>query len=86
MGLAHQHGTEFDLGFGHDLGLVEIALGPGRDNIGHIDRVAHPAQQVVGAAERNEALGMLGGAENMRGIVDADQVVGRRMKHQQRLA
>ena len=29
---------------------------------------------------------MLGGGEDVRGIVDADQVVGRRMEHQQRLA
>ncbi len=41
---------------------------------------------MVGAGERDEALGMLGRAENMRGVVDADGVVGRRVEHQQRLA
>ena len=86
MGLAHQHQAGLDLGLGHDLRPVEIAVGPGGDDVGHIDRVVLPAQQMVGAGERDEALGMPGGDENVRGIVDADQIVGRRMEHQQRLA
>ena len=86
MRFAHQHQAGLDLGFGHDLRLVEIALGPGGDHVGHIDGIARLAQQMIGAGERDEALRMLGGGEDVRGVVDADQIVGRRMEHQQRLA
>ena len=40
---------------------------------------------MIGAGERDEAFRMLRGEENVAGIVDADRVVGRRMKYQQRL-
>ena len=43
-------------------------------------------EQVIGTGERDEALRMLGGREDVRGVVDADGVVGRRMEDQQRLA
>ncbi len=86
MRLAHQHEAGLNLGFGHDLGLLEIAIGPGGDHIGHIDGVTFLAQEMIGAGERDKAFRMLGGGEDVRGILDADQVVGRRMKHQQRFA
>ena len=40
---------------------------------------------MIGAGERDKALGMLGGDEDLGGVVDADGVVGRRMHDQQRL-
>ena len=64
---------------------VEIALGPGRDDARHIGGVARAADEVIGAGERDETFGMLCREKNLAGIVDADRVVGRRMKHQQRL-
>ena len=41
---------------------------------------------MIGTGERDEALGMLGRREDMRGVLDADGLVGRRMEDQQRLA
>jgi hypothetical protein len=64
---------------------VEVALGPGRDHVGHIGGIAAAAEQVIGAGERDEALGMPGGREDAARIVDADDVVGGRMEDQQRL-
>ena len=64
---------------------IEIALGPSSDDMRHIDRIARAAEQMVGAGERDEALGMFRRGENVARIVDADQIVGRRMKDQQRL-
>ena len=40
---------------------------------------------MIRARQRHKALGMLGRDENVRGIVDPDRVVGRRMHDQQRL-
>ncbi len=84
--LAHQHQAGLDLGFGHDLRPVEIAFGPGGDHVRHINGVAFLAQQMIGAGERDEAFRMLGRGEDVRSVLDADQIVGRRMEHQQRLA
>jgi hypothetical protein len=84
--LAHQYGADFGLGFGHALSLVEIARGPGGDHVRHIDGVALLAQQMIGAGKRDEAFRTLGGGEDMRGILDANDVVGGRVKDQQRLA
>ena len=53
--------------------------------MGDIAGVARQAQEMIGAGQRNEAFGMFGGQEDLAGIVDADGVVGRRMKHQERL-
>ena len=84
---AHQHQAFLDLRLGHDLRLVEIAVGPGGDDVGHIDGVARFLLSRWSApASETKLFGMLGGDENVRGIVDADQIVGRRMEHQQRLA
>ena len=66
-------------------GEIDIALRPGGDDVGDIGRVALAGEQMIGARQRHKALGMLGRDEDMRGIVDADGVVGRRMHDQQRL-
>ena len=41
-------------------------------------------QQVVGIVERNEALGVLRRTKDARGVVDADDLVERRMEDEQR--
>ena len=64
---------------------IEIARGPGGDDVGDIGRVAPVAQQMIGAGERHKTLGMLGRDEDAGGVVDADGIVGRRVQHQQRL-
>ena len=64
---------------------IEIAIGPGRDDARHVDGVACAADEMVGAGERNETFRMFCREKDLAGIVDADGVVGRRMKHQQRL-
>ncbi len=51
-----------------------------------IGGIARPPQQVIGAGERNEAFRMLGRGENAAGIVDADGLVGWRVKDEQCLA
>ena len=45
-----------------------------------------PVDEVIGAGERNEALGMLRRQEDMTGVLDPDRIVGRRMEDKQRLA
>ncbi len=40
---------------------------------------------MIGVRQRHETLGMLGGEEDIGGVVDADGVVGRRVHDQQRL-
>ena len=69
-----------------ELRHVEIALGPGVNDVGDVGRVAAAAQQVIGAGERDEAFGMLGRGEDAARIVDADDLVGRRVEDQQCLA
>ncbi len=64
---------------------IEVAVGPGRQHVGDIDRIAALAEQVVGAGERDEALGMLCRQEDLRRVLNPDQLVGRRMEDQQRL-
>ena len=45
-----------------------------------------PVDEVIGAGERNEALGMLRRQEDMTGVLNPDRIVGRRMEDKQRLA
>ena len=63
----------------------DIAFGPGGDDVGDIGGIALVAEQMIGAGQRHETLGMLGGDEDIGGVVDPDGVVGRRMHDQQRL-
>ena len=68
------------------LGQIKIALRPGRNDFGHIARVARTAEQMIGARKGHEAFRMLGRLEDAAGILDADPIVGRRMENQQRPA
>ena len=43
---------------------IDIALGPGGDDVGDIGGVALAAQQMIGARQRDKALGMLGRDED----------------------
>jgi hypothetical protein len=82
-------------GFGdHDLALVvgigegrlrlgEIAAGPARENLGRVLRIPAPCEQVVSVVERHEALGVPRSQEDVRGVADADDVVARRVEHEQ---
>src|SRR5262245_8754076 len=81
---AHQYEAGFNFGLGHRFRLIEVALSPCCDHIRYIDGVASPAEQVIRASERDEALRMLCSGKDMRGILDPDETIGRRMKHQQR--
>ena len=85
-GFAHKHSTNFDLRVAALRRRLEIALGPGGDHVRHIDCIALLAQQMIGAGQRHETLGMLGGQEYPRRIVDAHGIVSRRMEYQKRLA
>jgi len=44
-------------------GHVEIALGPGRDDVRDVGGIAAPAQGMVGASERDKALGCFAAAK-----------------------
>ena len=81
-GFTHKNDTNFDLFIAALCRLFKIALGPGRDHIGHIDRIVFPAQQMIGAGERHKAFGVLCSDENTRGILDTDDVVCGRVEHQ----
>ena len=65
---------------------VHVAGRPRGDDLGHVHRVRAAAQQVVGVIEGEEALGVLGRRENMRGVVDADRLVPGPVEDEQRLA
>ena len=56
---------------------IEIALGQGGDDVGYIGSIAAAAEQMIGAGERDETFGMLGGGEDATCVVDTDEVVGR---------
>ncbi len=85
--LAHHHLARLfrQARYGRDGDRIEIAPGPGGDDIGDIDRVMLLREQMIGAGQQDEALGMFGSDENLRGVVDAHGVVGGRMHDQQRL-
>ena len=61
----------------------QIPLRPGRQDRGHVSRVCSICQQVVGAVDGHEALRVVGGFEDARGVLDADQIVVRRVHHEQ---
>ena len=63
---------------------VQIALGPGGDQARDVGRIAVPIDEMIGASERNEALGMLRRQEDVTGILDPDRIVGGRMENKQR--
>jgi hypothetical protein len=67
-------------------GRREIATCPSGDDIRRIGGITGIAQQVVGGIEGDETLGMFGGHEERRRVVDADDLVARGMQHQKRLA
>src|SRR5262245_17498383 len=83
-GLAHDHVSvrRCRLWFGQ----IEIALGPGRNDLGHVARIARTAEQMIGARKRHEAFRMPGRLEDTAGILDPDPIIGRRVEDQQRLA
>ena len=58
-------------------GRVDVAPGPGGDDVGGVVGVGVAAEQVVGVVEGDEALGVLGGGEDGGGVVDADDRVQR---------
>jgi hypothetical protein len=67
------------------LGLSQIAACPGDQHLGHVYGVGAAGQQVVGIFERDEALGMPGGGEDLAGVLDADDLVAWREEDDQRL-
>jgi len=62
----------------------QIARGPGGDHVSGEIRVAATGQEMIGIVERNEALGMLGGGEDLLRILDAHRLVARRVQHEKR--
>jgi hypothetical protein len=56
------------------------------NDVGHVGGVAAAAEQVIGAGERDEAFRMLGRRKDAACVVDGDDLVGRRMEDEQRLA
>ena len=66
-----------DLGFGA-AGLdsrVQVARGPGDDAAGDVFGVFGAREQVVGAVQRDEALGVAGGFVDFLGLLDGDRGV-----------
>src|SRR5215831_20633289 len=51
-----------------------------------IGGIARPAQQMIGAGERDEAFWVFCRREDAAGIIDADGCIGGRVKDQERLA
>ena len=85
--LGYQHFTVDQVGMIPGLILLlelEIAAHPGSDSRRHVLRVLRPAQQVVRPVERDETLRVPRRLVNLGGLVDRDDRIQRRMKHQQR--
>src|ERR1043165_1410843 len=66
--------------------LIEISLGPGGNHVRDICAICLTAQQMIGIVQRDKTFGMFRRRENARGIVDADNVIDRRMEDEQRFA
>ena len=75
MRLAHNYEASFNFGLGYSFALIEVALGPSGDHVRHIDGITSLAEQVIGTSKRDEALWMLRAVLNLRGILDADQLI-----------
>jgi hypothetical protein len=58
-------------------------LDQGGERVGHKDCILFPGEQVVSTVQRHKAFGMLCRAEYLRGVVDADGLIQRCMKHHQ---
>ena len=81
-------GNGRDLGFGAAglNGRVQVARCPGDDAAGDVFGVFGAREQVIGAVQRDEALGVAGGFVDFLGLLDGDCGVVRRVKDQQGLA
>ena len=66
--------------------LRQIACHPRGDHARDVGRVLGTRHQVIGIVQRDEALRMARGRKDARGVLDADDLVARRLHHQQRLA
>ena len=62
----------------------DVAVGEGSDRVRGETGIVTVGEQVVGAVERHEALRVASRLEDLRGVVDRDGVVDRRVHHQQR--
>lgn len=58
-GFAHKNSADFDLLVATVHRLLKVPLGPGGDHIGHIDRIAIFAQQMIAPASDTKLLGCL---------------------------
>ncbi len=65
---------------------VEVARGPGGDDLGGVFGIGRVGDEVVGVVEGDEALGVFRGREDLGRVVDADDRVARRMQDQKRAA
>ena len=84
--LAHHHAAGIVHRVRCGIRHLEIAFRPGADHVGDVGRIAAAAQEMVGAGQRHEALGVSRRGKDMARILDAHQFVGRRMKDEQRFA
>ena len=82
------HLTVLQLGPRGGLALVaDVAPRPSGDDLGHEPGVfVPPQQQVVGAIQRDEALGMASRLVDPRRVIDRHGLVDRRMEDEQRFA
>ena len=85
-GLANHHRLGIVRHLRRRLRHVEIALGPGMHDIGHVGSIAAAAQKVIGACERYEAFRVLGSGKDAARVLNADDLVRRRMEDKQCLA
>src|SRR5215207_4340688 len=62
----------------------EIAAAPRADDFGDKDRVLATGEEMVGLVERHKALRVPGRLEDPLGVLDPDDLVGGRMKDEER--
>ncbi len=63
----------------------DVSRSPGAQDFGHVSRVLAPGEQMIGALQGKEALRMPGSREDRRRVIQADHLVGWRMKDEKRL-
>lgn len=80
----HDDGSRFGCGNRLYLRHVEITLGPRSNDVGDIGGVFASREKMIGAVERNETLWVLGGGEDVAGVLDPYHLVGGRMEDEQR--
>ena len=70
VGLCHPHDPLGRADRGGGRGHAQISPDPGCDHLGGVIGIARRRDQMVGVVKRDKAFGMLGGGEQLRGVLD----------------